>query len=181
MHESPKHEHHYPTRINQQELLAQTLCIDNAIELLKSHVRDNEGNKLSIRKLQKGPIGDIWDKALANEWGRLLPNGVGKLCSSKECIKGTGKFFFMNKQDIPKDCKISYNNFICDLRLHREEIYCVCLTAGGNKLDRFEETGAPTISLLDIKIHLNSTIPDAYIKEPDICRWILKIFILKRQ
>ena len=36
------------------------------------------------------------------------------------------------------------------------------LTAGGDKLGAYEETSSPTVSLIDEKLHFNSTISDAH-------------------
>ena len=64
-------------------------------------------------------MAEIWDCSLENEWGGLLPNGVGKNCPKQERIAGTGTIFFVQKSDIPKDRNITYGNFICDIRLHK--------------------------------------------------------------
>ena len=107
-------------------------------------------------------MGAIWDCGLANEWGRLLPNGVGKARPKCEQIAGTGTIFFVKRSDISKDGKITYGNFICDTRLHKRKIHCVRFTVGGDKLDAFDETSAPMIGLVDSKLHINSVISDAH-------------------
>ena len=70
--------------------------------------------------------------------------------------------FFVQHSQIPPGRKISYSNFICDVRPQKSEIHCVRLTAGGDKLDAYEETSSPTVSLIDAKLHFNSTISDAH-------------------
>ena len=77
----------------------------------------------------------------------------------KSAFVGPVLFFFQRSQ-IPTGRKISYGNFICDVRPQKSEIHRVRLTAGGDKLDAYEETISPTVSLIDAKLHINSTISD---------------------
>ena len=69
--------------------------------------------------------------------------------------------FFVQRSQIPTGRKISYGNFICNVRPQKSEIHRVRLTASGDKLDAYEETSSPTVSLIDAKLHFNSTIYDA--------------------
>ena len=55
-----------------------------------------------------------------------------------------------------------YGKFICNVRPQKSEIHRVRLTAGGDKLDAYEETSSPTVGLIDAKLHFNSTISDAH-------------------
>ena len=88
---------------NNMDLLAEALCLDTTINLLADYVWDDTGEKLPIRQLQNGPILAIWDQGLENEWGPLLPNGVGKTLLKSEQIAGTGTIFSIQKSSIPKD------------------------------------------------------------------------------
>ena len=69
--------------------------------------------------------------------------------------------FFTTKDKIPKDRKITYANFICNIRPQKLETHRVCLTAGGDKLDYPGDPSSPAVSLLNVKIHINSTISRA--------------------
>ena len=69
--------------------------------------------------------------------------------------------FFTTKDRIPKDSKITNANFICNTRPQKTETHRVRLTAGGDKLDYPGDPSYPTVSLLNVKIHINSTIPRA--------------------
>ena len=69
--------------------------------------------------------------------------------------------FFTTKHRVPKDRKITYANFICNIRPQKSETHRVCLTAGGNKLDYPGDPSSPAVSLLNMKIHINSTISRA--------------------
>ena len=120
------------------------------------------GRKLNICKLRKGPDGHIWDYSLGTEWGRLLPNGLRNNGPSENRVRGTSTVFFVQRSQIPTGRKISYGNFICDDRPQKSEIHRVRLTAGGNKLDAYEETSSPTVGPIDAKLHFNITISDAH-------------------
>ena len=56
-----------------------------------------KGKEGSIQKLLKGPEAKTWDRGRANEWGRLLPHGVGVYRPDENKIKGTGMVFFIKK------------------------------------------------------------------------------------
>jgi hypothetical protein len=53
---------------------------------------------------------------------------------------------------------VSYANFICTICPQKEETHQVRMTAGGDKLDYPGNASSPTVSMLDAKIHINSTI-----------------------
>ena len=69
--------------------------------------------------------------------------------------------FFTTKDKIPKDRKITYANFICNIRPQKSETHRVRLTAGGDKLDYPSDQSFPAVSLLNVKIHINITISHA--------------------
>ena len=123
------------------------------------HNEATEG-KESIVSLRKGPNGKVWDRSLANE-GRRLAQGIGKNNSGQKRVRGTNTTFFTKKDKIPKGRKITYANFICDYRPKKEEKRRVRLTAGGDKLDYPGNLGSPTVSMIDVNLHLNSVISDA--------------------
>ena len=115
----------------------------------------------SLKKLLKGPDGLIWDRGRSNEWGRLLEHGVGLQRPEKERIKGTGTIFFVRKHTIPEDRKISYTNYVCNVRPQKEETHRVRMTAGGDRLDYPDDPSSPAVSMQNAKLHINSTISDA--------------------
>ena len=67
--------------------------------------------------------------------------------------------FFTTEDRITKDRKITYANFICNIHPQKSETHRVRLTAGGNKIDYPGDPSSPAVSLLNVKIHMNSTIP----------------------
>jgi hypothetical protein len=119
------------------------------------------GKQGSLKKLLLGPEATIWRRSLANEWGRLLPHGIGTNRPIAEQIKGTGTVFFIKKSQVPNKRKVTYANFICNIRPQKSETHRVRMTAGGDRLDYPGDASSPTVSMLDAKIHINSTISDA--------------------
>jgi hypothetical protein len=119
------------------------------------------GKQGSLKKLLLGPDATIWERSLANEWGRLLPHGIGTSRPTTEQITGTGTVFFIPKSRVPKDRKVTYANFVCNIRPQKTETHRVRMTAGGDRLDYPGDASSPTVSMLDAKIHFNSTISDA--------------------
>jgi hypothetical protein len=93
------------------------------------------GKQGSLKKLLNGPSAPTWLHGLANEWGRLLPNGIGKNRPISERVKGTGTLFFINETEVPKDRKVTYANFVCNIRPQKTETHRVRMTAGGDKFD----------------------------------------------
>ena len=62
----------------------------------------------------------------------------------------------------PKTKKITYANFVCNIKLSKTEMYRVGLIVGGDKLTYNGYPSFPAISLLDLMVHLNSVISDAH-------------------
>ena len=85
--------------------------------------------------------------------------------------------FFTTKYRIPKDRKITYANFICNIRPQKSETHRVRLTAGGDKLDYPGDPSSPEVSLLNVKIHINSTISRAKHNARYMCIDIKKIYL----
>ena len=102
----------------------------------------------SLRKTNKAR----WERSFANEIGRLA-QGVGERMKS-----GNDNMFFIPKSAIPANRKVTYANPVCDFRPLKDEPYHVRLTVGSDGLFYEADTGAPTASLLEVKILLNSVI-----------------------
>jgi len=71
---------------------------------------------------------------------------------------GNDNMFFIAKSAIPANRKVTYANPVCEFRPLKDERYRVRLTVGGDHLFYEADTGAPTASLLEVKILLNSVI-----------------------
>ena len=90
-----------------------------------------------------------------------MAQGGGKSRLLSKRINGTNAIFFVSRHTIPTNKKITYANFVCNIKLSNTETYRVRLPVGGNKLTYDGNPSSPSISLLDLKIHLNSVISDA--------------------
>ena len=118
------------------------------------------GAKSYLHTLQSGPEKATWEISTANYFFRLAQGGGKSRLPSKR-VEGAYNIFLVSKHAIPKGKKITYANFVCDVKISKTETYRVCLTVGGYKLTYNGDPSSPAISLLDLKIHLNSVISDA--------------------
>ena len=157
-----RHNHFTRSRIN--GFLAQSVMQMNEIGYqhhIANHVYHNDtGARQTIDKLLSGQDSDIWKTSLSNEFGRLA-QGVGKHRPTKDYVKGTNTIFFIPRNQVPADAKVTYANLICDLRPLKSETHRVRMTAGGDKLIYDGDPSSPAVSLLKTKIFLNSVISDA--------------------
>lgn len=120
-----------------------------------NHIYDDSGRKLSLDALLKGDTKDIWWKGLSNEIGRLAQgNDFG--VTPNDCME------FIFHHEVPKDKKVTYENFVCDYRPTKSEPWRVRLVVGGDEIDYFADAGSPTTTTLETKILLNSTISDSF-------------------
>ena len=109
----------------------------------------------SLAKLLQGPDKNVWTRGTANEFGRLLPSGIGKHRPPDQRIKATGTLY-----PIPKS-KIPYANFIPAIRPNKAKTHRVRICVGGDKLDFPGDPSSPAVSVTNAKLHINSTISDA--------------------
>ena len=120
------------------------------------------GKQGSLTKLLRGPDATIWERSLANKWGRVLAHGLGISRPTAKQVKGTRTVFFIKKAQVPKEHRVTYANFICNIRPQKTETHRFrSMTAGGDKLDYPGDTSSPAISMLVAKLHINSPISDA--------------------
>jgi hypothetical protein len=71
---------------------------------------------------------------------------------------GNENIFFIKKNQVPNDRKVTYANPVCDYRPLKDDKYCVRLTVGGDRLPYPEDSGSPAATLLEAKILFNSVI-----------------------
>ena len=118
---------------------------------------------MEMRELIKHPdpiIRARWIIELANEWGKLLL-GVRKGNNRKGKSRvgdGHNNIKFIHKHQVPRNKKVSYPRFCCDIRSQKEETHRVRITVGGDKLDYSGNTETEVASLETTKIHASSTI-----------------------
>ena len=67
---------------------------------------------------------------------------------------------------------------VCDYRPLKTEKHCIQLTVGGDKLDYIDDTASPAVSLIKIKMLINSVISDSA-KEANFFTMDIKDFLLQ--
>ena len=87
------------------------------------------GQALEYWHLIRGPNGDTWIKALANDLGRLA-QGVGTHMPT-----GTNTVFFVAKSAIPHGRKVTYSRMFASIRPTKAKVNRVRVTVGGDRLD----------------------------------------------
>ena len=91
---------------------------------------------------------------MSNELGRLTQwNNHG--------VKATDTMDFIKQEDVPKNSKVTYANFVCDYRPLKSEPHRIRLVAGGDNLPYDGDAGAPVASLIETKLLINSVISQA--------------------
>ena len=73
-------------------------------------------------------------------------------------MKGCDTFHFIHKHQIPRNKKVTYARFCCDVQPQKEEKNRTQMTAGGDRLKYEGETATETASMETTKILINSTI-----------------------
>ena len=110
----------------------------------------------------QGLEASIWERPNANEWGRLLEFDIGNNHIPSERVTGTGTIFFIKKEDVPANRKVSYANYVCNILPHKTGTNCVRMTSGGDRLDHPGNARSHAVCMLDTNIHINSTISDSH-------------------
>jgi hypothetical protein len=98
----------------------------NPIPMANAVINEDTGASLEYRHLiQDETAFHIWNKAAANECGRLT-QGVGGR------IEGSNAILFIPRNAVPKGKVITYGRFMVDIRPNKTETHRVRLTVGGN-------------------------------------------------
>jgi hypothetical protein len=117
-----------------------------------SVINEDTGASLEYRHLIKNTSTfTIWNKAAANEFGRLAQS-VG------DCIEGSNTICFIPHQAVPKGKIVTYGRFVVDIRPNKSEIHRVRLTVGGNLIQCTGDVSARSADLTTSKCLWNSTI-----------------------
>jgi hypothetical protein len=96
------------------------------IPMANSVINEDTGASLEYRHLiQDDSTFPVWNKAAANEFGRLA-QGVGGR------IEGSNTIFCIPRQALPKVKIITYGRFVVDIRPKKSETHRVRLTVGAN-------------------------------------------------
>ena len=76
-------------------------------------------------------------------------------------VKHTNTIDFIYKFQIPALAKVTYASIVCNFRPLKDEKWRTRIVVGGDKLVYADDVSAPTSSILETKILLNSIISDA--------------------
>jgi hypothetical protein len=89
-------------------------------------INEETGASLEYRHLiNDASTFPTWNKAAANEFGRLA-QGVG------DRVTGSDTIFFIPRKAVPKVKIVTYGPFVVDIRPNKSETHRVRLTVGGN-------------------------------------------------
>jgi hypothetical protein len=143
---------HQPPQVTQEERAYQLLATPlPGINRAYAVTDVTTGKQLEYCQLLQRPnLKPIWERAFANELGRLA-QGVRD-------IKGTDAIVFIPPSDIPKERTITYGRLPCDIRPHKAEQHRVRLTVGGDRINYPGETATKNADLTTSKCLWNSTI-----------------------
>ena len=96
------------------------------------------------------------------KWIRALSNEIARLAKGNDAgVIGSDTIEFIPYNEVPKNSKVTYANFVCTYRPKKSEPWRIRIVAGGDKLQCSYDTGSPAASLLETKLLLNSVISDA--------------------
>jgi hypothetical protein len=120
--------------------------------MANSVINEDTGASIEYRHLiNDASTFTIWNKAAANEFGRLA-QGVG------DRIEGSNTIFFIPRQAVPKGKIVTYGRFVVDIRPKKSEIHRVRLTLGGNLIQYPGDVSTRSADLTTSKCLWNSTI-----------------------
>jgi hypothetical protein len=143
---------HQPPQVTQEERAYQLLATPLPRINRAYAVTDvATGQQLEYRQLLQRPdLKPIWERAFANELGRLA-QGVRD-------IKGTDTILFIHASEIPKERTVTYGRLVCDIRPQKAEQHRLRLTVGGDGINYPGETATKNADLTTSKCLWNSTI-----------------------
>jgi hypothetical protein len=93
----------------------------------------------------------IWDRAAANEFGRLA-QGVGGR------IEGSNTIYCIPRSAVPRDKTVTCGRFVVDVRPNKEEVHRVHLAVGGNLINYDGDVSNTSADLTASKCLWNSVI-----------------------
>ena len=115
-------------------------------------INPTSGQALEYWHLVRGPNGDTWIRALANNLGRLS-QGI-----STRMPTGTNTVLFIAKSATPHGRKVTYARMVASIRPTKAEVNRVRVTVGGDRLNFPGATTTHCSSLTTTKCLINRTI-----------------------
>jgi hypothetical protein len=130
----------------------------NLIPMANAVINEDTGAILEYCHLiQDETTFPVWNKAAANEFGRL-DQGVG--CR----IEGSNTIFFIPRNAVPKEKVSTYGRFVVDIRPNKTETHRVRLAVGGNLIQYPGDVSTCSADLTTSKCLWNSTISTEGVK-----------------
>jgi hypothetical protein len=115
-------------------------------------INEDTGASLEYRHLiQDETTFPVWNKAAANEFGRLAQAFGGR-------IEGSNIIFFIPVNTVPNGKVITYGRFVVDICPNKSETHRVRLTVGGNLIQYPDDVSTRSADITTSKCLWNSTI-----------------------
>jgi hypothetical protein len=140
-----------------------------SIRMVNSVIHPTTGAKMDYR----GLISDeetfpIWDRAAANECGRLVQGVDGR-------IEGSITIYVIPRSAVPQLKTVTYGRFVVDVQPNKEEVHRVRLTVGGNLIKYDSDVSTRSPDLTTSKYLWNSVISTVGAKY--MCLDVKKIYL----
>jgi hypothetical protein len=110
--------------------------------------------------LLRGPNQPVWTHLSSNEWGRCA-QGVSKNCPPDKHVIGDDTVCFIPPHRVPIGHKVTHANFVCTMGPGEAEPDRIRMTVGGDRSDAFQDARTPAACIVDISLHIASTVSDA--------------------
>jgi hypothetical protein len=157
----PARTHNLSPRNLSQDDLWDMGTSNKAIELVTNHwtnfhlentaVHPVTSKEMEYIALMKDPVlHPLWKRGFGNEAGRLF-QGIHDIQVTNTC-------FLIELKNMPKTRQITYEEIVCDYKLHKKEKERAILIVGGEKLDYSGEVATSTADIPTFKILINITL-----------------------
>ena len=115
-------------------------------------INPDTGLIANYKTLRKSSQGELWEKANADEFGRLL-QGNGTTTTT-----GTNTMKFIDPKDLPPNVQCTYLSLVCAYRPEKENQHRVRGVVGGDRLSYDGDCSTKTAAIDTVKLHFNHII-----------------------
>jgi hypothetical protein len=159
-----------PIEFTNNQIIVVTLTqAPDPIPVANAVINQDTGASLEyLHLIQYDTTFPVWNKAAANEFGRLA-QGVG------DRIEGSNTIFFIPHNVVPKGKVITYGRFVVDIHPNKTETHQVRLTVGGNLIQYPGDVSTRSADLT------TSGIAQSPLKAINTCVWTSITFTLVPQ
>ena len=112
-----------------------------------------------------------------------MSNEIVRLFQGLGDIQGTNTCFFIHRNKVPQDSRITYCHIVCDIFPQKKETHRVRLTLGGEKIIFDGPLYTPSSDLTNSKLHWNIVIytPGSKYLVVDVKNFYLNNLMLKQE